>query len=123
MTERRLIIEMGQGVDLHGRDYTKAAGRAIDDALRHSSLHVVKRLQLRPEAVRVQVTLGVQEPSQVKTADLVGKFPFGEVTITPVYGGMDVIHPGSDDIQVVASAAIEVFLPEQTGWTLRYSAG
>ena len=38
MTEQRVIIEMGMGNDLHGMDYTKAAGRAIEDALRHSSL-------------------------------------------------------------------------------------
>ena len=30
MVEQRVIIEMGQGNDLHGRDYTKAARRAID---------------------------------------------------------------------------------------------
>ena len=38
MTEQRIIIEMGMGNDLHGMDYTKAAARAIEDALRHSCL-------------------------------------------------------------------------------------
>ena len=38
MAEQRIIIEMGMGNDLHGMDYTKAAARAIEDALRHSSL-------------------------------------------------------------------------------------
>ena len=36
----RVIIEMGMGNDLHGMDYTKAAGRAIEDAFRHSSLPI-----------------------------------------------------------------------------------
>ena len=115
---RRLIIEMGQGVDLHGADNTKAAGRAIDDALRHSSLHVVKTLNLPPESVQIKVTLGVQHPEAVETQALAGKFPFGTVAITAVKGGMDVPHLAGDT-QVVASAAIEVFLPEQTGWRLR----
>ncbi|WP_323764227.1 Lin0512 family protein [Marinovum sp.] len=118
---RRLIIEMGQGVDLHGQDYTKAAGRAIDDALRHSSLHVVKTLKLPPDDVQIRVTLGVQQPDAVETGALAGKFPVGRVTITVVAGGMDVTHPDGDT-QVVASAAIEVFLPEQTGWRLRPAA-
>ncbi|WP_417524092.1 Lin0512 family protein [Marinovum sp.] len=117
---RRLIIEMGQGVDLHGRDYTKAAGRAIDDALRHSSLHIVKTLKLPPDDVQIKVTLGVQQPTVVETEGLKAKFPFGKVTITAVSGGMDLIHDDGDT-QVVASAAIEVFLPEQSGWRLRES--
>ncbi|MDO6731095.1 Lin0512 family protein [Marinovum sp. 2_MG-2023] len=122
MTDRRLIIEMGQGVDLHGGDYTKAAGRAIDDALRHSSLHIVKTLHLSQDDARIQVTIGVQAPDKVHIDVLLGKFPFGRVTITPVLGGMDVCFPDSDDIQVVASAAIEVFLPPQTEWRLRKTA-
>ena len=35
----RWITEMGMGVDVHGGDYTKAARRAVSDALRHSSLN------------------------------------------------------------------------------------
>lgn len=119
---RRLIIEIGQGIDLHGQDYTKAAGRAIDDALRHSSLHLVKTLRLPSEAVQVKVTLGVQRPQDVETATLADKFPFGRVMIEAVPGGMDLTHPDGDT-QVVASAAIEVFLPEQTGWRLRSATG
>ena len=38
MTDQRFIIEMGMGNDQYGMDYTKAAARAIEDALRHSSL-------------------------------------------------------------------------------------
>ena len=35
---KRLILEMGTGVDLYGGDYTKAACRAVRDAIGHSSL-------------------------------------------------------------------------------------
>ena len=34
----RLILEVGMGNDLYGEDYTKAALRAVQDALHHSSL-------------------------------------------------------------------------------------
>ena len=38
MARVRCITEMGMGVDVHGRDATKAARRAVSDAIRHSSL-------------------------------------------------------------------------------------
>ena len=38
MTAKRVIIEIGTGNDLHGGDYTKAAVRAVQDAIHHSSL-------------------------------------------------------------------------------------
>jgi uncharacterized protein (TIGR02058 family) len=38
MARLRCITEMGMGVDVHGRDATKAARRAVSDAIRHSSI-------------------------------------------------------------------------------------
>ena len=38
MARVRCITEMGMGVDVHGKDATKAARRAVSDAIRHSSL-------------------------------------------------------------------------------------
>ena len=38
MSDQRFIIEMGMGNDLHGMDYQKAARRAIEDAIRHSTI-------------------------------------------------------------------------------------
>lgn len=35
---KRIILEMGSGNDLYGEDYTKAACRAVQDALHHSIL-------------------------------------------------------------------------------------
>ena len=36
--EHRIILETGTGNDLYGEDYTKAACRAVQDALHHSSI-------------------------------------------------------------------------------------
>ena len=33
MTRVRCVTEMGMGVDVHGRDATKAAKRAVSDAI------------------------------------------------------------------------------------------
>ena len=41
---KRVILEMGSGTDLHGRDYTKAASRAVQDALRHASFVEKKKV-------------------------------------------------------------------------------
>ena len=38
---------MGMGVDVHGRDATKAARRAVSDAIRHSSLGFVRQRRAR----------------------------------------------------------------------------
>ena len=44
MTYKRVILEMGAGNDLHGGDYTKAALRAVQDALHHYSLSFISAL-------------------------------------------------------------------------------
>ena len=38
MAKKRCLLEMGMGTDLHGKDYTKAAQRAVRDALWHNSV-------------------------------------------------------------------------------------
>ena len=57
---KRLILEMGTGNDLYGENYTKAANRAVQDALHHSSLVLFRSLDLPHEKMQVNVTIGVQ---------------------------------------------------------------
>ena len=45
---KRIILEMGMGNDLYGEDYTKAARRAVQDALHHSSLILFRSLGFDP---------------------------------------------------------------------------
>ena len=70
MTMKRAILEMGMGNDLHGEDYTKAAKRAINDALHHSSLSFIKTLNIDRNRLFVNVTIGVQKPESVETEKL-----------------------------------------------------
>ena len=44
MARSRCFTEMGMGVDVHGRDATKAAKRAVSDAIRHSSISFVRAI-------------------------------------------------------------------------------
>jgi uncharacterized protein (TIGR02058 family) len=117
MGERRLIIEMGMGNDLHGQDYTKAAKRAIEDAFRHSSLPLFGAVGLSHDQMRVQVTVGVQQPDAVDMAALAGVLPRGRAEVRVVLGGLDVAT-AAEPI-VIAQASVEAFLPEQTGWKLK----
>lgn len=110
---QRFIIEMGMGNDLHGQDYTKAAGRAIEDALRHSSIPLFGALGLDHAEMRVQVTVAVQEPERVDCAALVTRLPRGRAEVRAVHGGLNVTNPDSTEVTVVAQAAVEAFLPKQ----------
>ena len=115
--DHRVIIEMGMGNDLHGMDYTKAATRAIEDAFRHSSLPLFGVTGLSHDQMRVQVTVGVQEPEAVDAAALAATLPRGRAEVRVVHGGLNV--PTGGDTIVVAQASVEAFLPLQTGWRLK----
>jgi uncharacterized protein (TIGR02058 family) len=106
MALKRVILEMGTGNDLHGGDYTKAALRAVQDALHHSSLSVIRSLGLDPKQVQVEVTIGVQQPQQVDQAVVRSSLPLGQVTVKVVKGGLDVPAEDRHDSVVIASAAI-----------------
>jgi len=116
--EGRVIIEMGTGNSLHKRDYTKAAVRAVEDAMRHSSLAILGLPGIARETLRVTATIGVQEPDAVHTGaitDILGN----DAEVIVERGGLDVRDDASGDVHVVAAAAVEVFLPLQSGWKLR----
>ena len=107
MSDQRFIIEMGMGNDLHGADYTKAACRAVQDALHGASLAILGNLPELKRDLRVKVTVGVQQPDQVDQEAVKALLPVGEVTVHVKRGGLNV------GAAVVAQAAIEAFLPKQ----------
>jgi uncharacterized protein (TIGR02058 family) len=116
--DQRVIIEMGMGNDLHGMDYQKAARRAIEDAFRHSTLPIFTSLDMPTDTMRVQVTIGVQEPDKLDTDALIAMLPRGRAYVTAVKGGQNVTNPATGDTAVIATAAIEAFLPDQSAnWT------
>ena len=77
MPKTRVILELGSGNDLHGSDYTKAALRAVQDALHHSSLSFVRSLQIDKTKLDVEVTIGVQRPEQVDIEKVKNSLPVG----------------------------------------------
>src|SRR5919201_3007436 len=93
-TPRSMVLEFGMGVDIHGRDCTKAARRAVSDAIRHSSLPLLGQIRERGGTMLVEVTVAVPEPESVDLDAVKPELPHGEVTVRAVRGGLQV--PDSD---------------------------
>jgi uncharacterized protein (TIGR02058 family) len=116
MALKRIITEFGTGNDLHGGDYTKAAVRAVQDAIHHSSLSLIRSLGIDSRTMQVEVTIGVQQPERIDIAAVKAALPHGQVSVRAVKGGLDVPDDTSGDVAVIASAAVTVRLdlPEKS---------
>lgn len=111
MNEQRIILEMGTGNDLYGEDYTKAACRAVQDALHHSSIVLFKSLGIDHREMRVEVTIGVQHPERVDEKVVSAELPRGRAEVRVVHGGLDVHDPENATTHVIATAAVAAMLP------------
>jgi uncharacterized protein (TIGR02058 family) len=110
MTLKRIITEFGTGNDLHGGDYTKAAVRAVQDAVHHSSLSLIRSLGVDARTMQVEVTIGVQRPDRVDAEAVKTALPHGQVTVKLVRGGLDIPDEAVGDVAIIASAAVTVRL-------------
>ena len=108
MARKRVILELGTGNDLHGGDYTKAALRAVQDCIHHSSLIFLRTLKIDTSALEIEVTVGVQKPEMVDTAKVAASLPVGKAKVKVVKGGLDVPDETGRDTAVIASAAVAV---------------
>ena len=107
MARIRCFTEMGMGVDVHGKDATKAAKRAVSDAIRHSSVGFFRMVGKTPHDMFVDVTIGVPDPASVDTAAVAKELPYGTITVTAVKGGLEIpAESGGDSILIVNAAVI-----------------
>lgn len=111
MTAKRIILEMGTGNDLHGGDYTKAAKRAVQDALHHSSLVLFRTLGIDPNRMQIELTLAAHEPDKIDTEAVAETLPYGNVTAIAVKGGLNVPDDATGAVTVIVNAGILVRLP------------
>ncbi|WP_069300355.1 Lin0512 family protein [Neptunicoccus sediminis] len=109
--DARIILETGIGTDLYGEDYTKAAIRAVNDAIRHSSLTMFSELGLDHRDMTVAVTIGVQEPDRLDTDQVAAELPRGKAKVTAVKGGQNIPSADGSTASVIATAAIEAYYP------------
>ena len=64
MAKKRMVLEIGMGTDIRGSDPTKAACRALRDALWHNSLSIATALGHPLEAMIIDVHIGVPRPKR-----------------------------------------------------------
>jgi len=112
VTAQKCVLEFGMGVDVHGRDSTKAACRAVSDAIRHSSLPLFTQVRERGGKMLVDVTVAVPSPASVNIETVRRELPHGEVTVRAVEGGLSVA--GADTIIACAAITVSVEYPEGT---------
>ena len=110
-TSTRIMLEMGTGNALHSGDYTKAALRAIDDAIHHSSITMFRSMGLDPASMEIEVTLAAQRPERIDLEQVKRALPFGKVTPRAVKGGLDVVDETSGEPVVIVNAGLVVRVP------------
>jgi uncharacterized protein (TIGR02058 family) len=110
MAMKRMVLELGMGTDIRGADYTKAAVRALRDALWHNSLSIADAVGLPVDAMQVEVTIGVPHPEKVNKAEVLAVLPHGTGTVSVVEGGLEIPNDAGTGSMVLAHAAAVVRL-------------
>ena len=110
MTLKRMVLQIGMGTDIRGADSTKAAVRALRDALWHNSLSVADALGQDVDSMQVEVTIGVPHPDKVDKAAVLAVLPHGTGTVSVVEGGLEIPNDAGTGSTLIANAAAVVRL-------------
>ncbi|OYD95041.1 hypothetical protein CDG77_11115 [Nostoc sp. 'Peltigera membranacea cyanobiont' 213] len=120
MARKRLIIEMGMGIDQHGQEPTVAASRAVRNAIAHNALPGVWEVAglSHPNQMIIEVQVAVPYPEQVREEEVLAVLPFGRKTLTVESGGMVVqgraipeLNDKNDEM-LIAIAAVTVLIED-----------
>ncbi|API92167.1 hypothetical protein J32TS6_36330 [Virgibacillus pantothenticus] len=113
-----LFIQAGTGIDVHGQDITKAAVRAVENAIWFNSMPGIEHSlpDQKLENMKVNVRLAVPlDRKLLDTEKVKDAVPYGSVTVDVTDGGMatssGVILEDKDDendLMYMVNAAVEV---------------
>lgn len=113
-----MFIEIGMGIDLHGQNVTKAAVRAVQNAIHHNSMPGLRSVLPGNDIRNMKVNVRLAVPADKEKLDLEtvrAELPYGEVTFEVVDGGMlttsGVVLPDKEDqndLAYVVIASVEV---------------
>ncbi|MBG9945918.1 Lin0512 family protein [Brevibacillus formosus] len=116
--EKVMFIEIGMGIDMHGQNVTKAAVRAVQNAIHHNSMPGLRSILPGNDIHNMKVNVRLAVPADKDKLDLetVRKaLPYGEVSFDIVDGGMltssgVVIAEKEDknDLAYIVIASVEV---------------
>ncbi len=117
MALQRYIIEIGTGIDMHGGNVTKAAQKAIKDAVSHSCLcGLFDILNIKdPNQMHIHVKVACPYPEELDNEEVLKAVPFGSTEMEVAWGGLLVRglglpQLGEGDTIVVAVAALTVYI-------------
>ncbi|RAM49372.1 MAG: hypothetical protein C6Y22_23820 [Hapalosiphonaceae cyanobacterium JJU2] len=121
MARKRLIIEMGMGIDQHGQDPTVAAARAVRNAIANNALPGVWEVAglSHPNEMIVEVQVAVPYPEQVRQEEVLAVLPFGRKSLIVEPGGMVVQGKAipelddKNDEMLIAVAAVTVLVENE----------
>ena len=118
MAYQRYLIEFGQGSDLHGEDQTKAALRAVKDAMHHccmAGVHDIFGLNASRENIRIKAQIFVPVPESVDPKSIEPILNMYDTEIQILSGGASfeglyVPELGHGHNITIAIAALTVYL-------------
>jgi uncharacterized protein (TIGR02058 family) len=116
--EKVMFIEIGMGIDLHGQNVTKAAVRAVQNAIHHNSMPGLRSVLPGGSLDNMAVHVKLAVPAERDKLDLElvrAELPYGRVSFEVTEGGMatstGIVLPDKDDrndLAYVVIAAVEV---------------
>jgi len=110
MALKRVILENGDRERSARRQLYQSGDPAVQDAIHHSSLSMIRSLGVDSKTMRVEVTIGVQQPGQSRHRSGREDIAARVATVKAVLGGLDVPDQAGGDVAIIASAAVAVRL-------------
>ena len=108
MAKTRMALELGMGTSLRNGDYTRAAVRAVQDALWRNSISFAEAFGFEKSDMLIDIEIGVQKPDAVDGGAVKAVLPYGKGGVRIVHGGLDIPKPDGDGVTILANAAIIV---------------
>ena len=106
MAKTRIALELGMGTSLRKGDYTRAAVRAVQDALWRNSISFAEAFGFEKSDMLIDVEIGVQQPDAVDADEVKAVLPYGNGGVWVVTGGLDIPKPDGKGVTILANAAI-----------------
>ncbi|MBY7145114.1 Lin0512 family protein [Virgibacillus sp. NKC19-3] len=113
-----LFVQTGSGIDVHGQNITKAATRAVENAIWYNSMPGIEKFlpEQKLENMKVIVKLALPlDREKLDTAKIKEAIPYGTVDVELTEGGMatssGIILEDKDDendLMYIVNAAVEV---------------
>tara|TARA_B100001175_G_scaffold256705_1_gene224837 strand:+ start:610 stop:975 length:366 start_codon:yes stop_codon:yes gene_type:complete len=112
MTLTPMLLELGMGSSLRSGSYTKAACRAVNNAIRHNSINLAEVFGAKKSDMIIHVEVACNKPAEVDLQAVASEFPYGTITASAVPGGLDIPNAYISEANptIIAHAAVRIAL-------------